>query len=59
MTSPNPEAQFEVREVKIGRGYYVHLMPRNGVPEDIYDFETKHEAQEWGEAEIHRRGKPG
>ena len=52
-----PEVQFEVREVKIGRGYYVHVIPPNGVPEDVNGFETDHDAQEWIKAEKLRRGK--
>jgi IS1 family transposase len=42
-----PEYQFVVREVKIGQGYFVHVIPRKGVPDNIYGFNSEHDALEW------------
>ncbi len=44
MQTFKPEVQFVVREVKIGRGYYVHMIPHKGLPEDIHGFENEHNA---------------
>ena len=49
MAKSKQAVQFEVREVKIGQGYYVHMMPPNAVPEDTYGFDSPDEAQAWGE----------
>jgi len=42
-----PEVQFVVRENKIGSGRYVHVISRKGVPDNIYGFNSEHEALGW------------
>jgi hypothetical protein len=42
-----PSAQLISREYKDGRGWYVEATPDGGVPENVGDFASDSEAQDW------------
>jgi hypothetical protein len=44
---PPKRPRLTSREYKDGRGWYVEALPEGGAPENIGDFPTDAEAQEW------------
>jgi hypothetical protein len=39
--------KFEVHEMKVGRGYYVRMIPPIAVATNINDFANEHDAETW------------